>query len=136
MVVSTKTMSRYTFLTIQTEEVMNVPGKIIEVYTNRPFNSERFVALVELDETAVEGREVADLPSDFASDSEGVTETPEPERIEDLTVIDGVGPATAENLAEAGYDQVPKLRAANREALRQIKGVGANTAKNLKDYVE
>lgn len=127
-------MARYTYLTIQTEEVMNVPGKIIEVYTNRPFNSERFVALVELDESAVEGQEVADVPSDFTSDSEGVM--PEPETVDDLADIDGVGPSTAENLEEAGYNQVPKIRAANLEALLQIKGVGEQTAKNIKDYVE
>lgn len=127
-------MSKYTFLTIETEEVMNVPGEIIEVYTNRPFNSERFVALVELDETTVDGREVADVPSEFASDSEGMT--PEPETIDDLTEIDGVGESTAENLAKYSYDQVPKIQAANLEALLQIKGVGENTAKNIKDYVE
>lgn len=127
-------MSKYTFLTIETEEVMNVPGEIVEVYTNRPFNSERFVALVELDETTVEGREVADVPSEFASDSEGVT--PEPETVDDLTDIDGVGTSTADNLANNGYHQVGAILNATVDELTEVKGVGEQTAKNIKKYVE
>ncbi len=131
-------MNRYTFLTIQVEEVMEVPGEIIETYTNRPFSSGQFVALVEL--------------HDSVKDTDGVEETPESEIPEesgenvskrvkdpvpvDYGEIDGVGESTAKNLANIGIKNERDVRKFSTDELEEVDGVGPTTAENIKEYVE
>ena len=49
----------------------------------------------------------------------------------DLTRAPGVGPKTAEKLAEAGFDRLGRLQAATAEDLTAVEGVGAKTAEEL-----
>lgn len=62
------------------------------------------------------------------------TYTPPPETdgstpdVEDLTTIDGVGEATAESLAEAGFGTVADVAAAAPDELTEIRGIGDEQA--------
>lgn len=62
------------------------------------------------------------------------TYTPPPETdgstpdIEDLTTIDGVGEATAESLAEAGFGTVADVATAPPDELTEIRGIGDEQA--------
>ncbi len=49
----------------------------------------------------------------------------------DLTSIEGVGPKTAEQLREAGYDTVEKIAAMTDEEILAIPGIGEKTAKKI-----
>ena len=54
----------------------------------------------------------------------------------DLTVIDGVGEAKAEALAEAGFETVDDVRAASEDDLAEAEGVGAAFAERIKEGAE
>lgn len=53
-----------------------------------------------------------------------------------LVDVDGVGPATAESLREAGYETVTDLRAATRDELTDVDGIGPARADQLKRDVD
>lgn len=110
-------MPRYTFLTIQKDDVFEVPGEIIETYTNNPYSKEQFAALVRLPDNEQEaGKE----------DSERVA----------FDEIDGVGGSTAKNLVVSGYETVEDIQDANIEELSEVSGVGPATAENIQEHVE
>lgn len=73
----------------------------------------------------------------LTSEGTGVTEvdatsaTTEPPTVEDLTRIDGVGEATAENLSAAGFDTVNAIADAPISALVEAEGVGEKRASTL-----
>jgi len=52
----------------------------------------------------------------------------------DLTKVPGVGPKTAEKLAEAGYGRLDVLAAANVEQLTEVEGVGGSTAEAIREW--
>jgi N utilization substance protein A len=52
----------------------------------------------------------------------------------DLTEAPGVGPATAEKLAEAGYDDLARLVDATVEELEAVEGVGPKSAETLLEW--
>jgi predicted flap endonuclease-1-like 5' DNA nuclease len=58
-------------------------------------------------------------------------DTRAPADIEGLTSIDGVGEATAESLAIAGFRSVDDIAAADPEALTEIKGIGDEQAVDI-----
>ncbi len=49
----------------------------------------------------------------------------------DLTIIEGVGQKTAEQLIEAGYDTVEKIAAMSSEDILAIPGIGEKTAQKI-----
>ena len=49
----------------------------------------------------------------------------------DLTIIEGVGQKTAEQLIEAGYDTVEKIAAMSNEDILAIPGIGEKTAQKI-----
>jgi predicted flap endonuclease-1-like 5' DNA nuclease len=51
--------------------------------------------------------------------------------IEGLTAIDGVGEATAESLADAGFQSIADVAAADPGALTEIKGIGSGQAVDI-----
>lgn len=114
-------MTRYTFLTIQNDDVIEVPGEIIETYTNRPHSSPQFAALVKLSE---ESNPVPDEDSEEDSSVAIVWED-----------IDGVGNSTGKNLIVEGYETEESIRNASVEELSDVDGVGESTANNIIEYV-
>lgn len=112
-------MVRYTFLTIEKEDVMDIPGEIVETYTNNPHSREKFAALVKLGESD-------SVQSDDAEDSSPVINYEE---------IDGVGNATAKNLVVAGYETEDDVAGTSVEELSEVDGVGNTTAENIINYV-
>jgi len=50
---------------------------------------------------------------------------------EDLTLIDGVGPKTAEQLREAGYDTIEKIAVMSDEEILAVPGIGEKTAQKI-----
>jgi len=48
-----------------------------------------------------------------------------------LTLIDGVGPKTAEQLRQAGYDTVEKIAAMSDEEILAVPGIGEKTAQKI-----
>ena len=54
----------------------------------------------------------------------------------ELTVIDGVGDAKADALAEAGFESVADVRAADEDDLAEAEGVGAAFAERIKEGAE
>jgi ERCC4-type nuclease len=54
----------------------------------------------------------------------------------DIESIDGIGPKTAEALAEAGIETVGDLRSIERSELYDIEGIGAATASQLLSLVD
>ncbi len=50
---------------------------------------------------------------------------------EDITVIEGVGPKTAELLRAAGYDTIEKISAMTEEQITAVPGIGEKTAKKI-----
>jgi transcription antitermination factor NusA-like protein len=48
-----------------------------------------------------------------------------------LTSIEGVGPKTAEQLMEAGYDTVEKIAAMSDEEILAVPGIGEKTAQKI-----
>ncbi len=67
----------------------------------------------------------------------GTTETESPAEDnslaagKDLTLIDGVGPKTAEQLRQAGYDTVEKIAAMSDEEILAVPGIGEKTAQKI-----
>lgn len=49
----------------------------------------------------------------------------------DLTVIDGVGQKTAEQLKASGYDTVEKIAAMSDEEILAVPGIGEKTAQKI-----
>ncbi|MEK6698122.1 MAG: transcription termination factor NusA [Nitrospirota bacterium] len=49
----------------------------------------------------------------------------------DLTNIEGVGPRTAEQLQEAGYDTIEKIGAMTEQEIMAIQGIGEKTAQKI-----
>ena len=49
----------------------------------------------------------------------------------DLTEAPGIGPKSAEKLAEAGFDRLPALLTATADDLTEVEGIGASTAEAL-----
>ncbi len=56
--------------------------------------------------------------------------------LEEFAQIPGIGKLTAEGLWEAGYTSLDKIRAADEEALLQVKGIGPATAKKVLEYLK
>ncbi|SEO36313.1 Helix-hairpin-helix domain-containing protein [Halogranum amylolyticum] len=54
----------------------------------------------------------------------------------DIESIDGIGPKTAEALADAGVETVGDLRSIDRSELYDIEGIGAATASQLFSFVD
>jgi DNA repair protein RadA len=48
-----------------------------------------------------------------------------------LTSIEGVGPKTAEQLRQAGYDTVEKIAAMSDEEILAVPGIGEKTAQKI-----
>jgi predicted flap endonuclease-1-like 5' DNA nuclease len=96
--------------------------------------------LEEADEEADEAEEDAE---EAAEEPEPEPE-PEPEEAEEptpavgeheLTDISGVGPATAETLADEGYD-VAQIADASAEDLTEVAGIGEKTAESIKEATD
>jgi len=49
----------------------------------------------------------------------------------DLTVVDGVGHKTAEQLRLAGYDTIEKIAAMSDEEILAVPGIGEKTAQKI-----
>lgn len=49
----------------------------------------------------------------------------------ELTKLEGVGPSTAENLREAGFDNPSAILKAGAEGLEEVEGVGPSTAESI-----
>lgn len=54
----------------------------------------------------------------------------------DLTEAPGIGPKSAEKLAEAGYSNLAVLTGASAEQLTEVEGVGASTAATLAEWAQ
>jgi predicted flap endonuclease-1-like 5' DNA nuclease len=65
------------------------------------------------------------------AEAAGTTPGDDAEPASDLTIIEGVGPKTAEQLIEAGYDTVEKIAAMSDEEILAIPGIGEKTAQKI-----
>ncbi len=54
----------------------------------------------------------------------------------DLTEAPGIGPKSAEKLAEAGFDRLPALLTASTDDLTEVDGIGASTAETLAAWAQ
>ncbi|PSG97317.1 30S ribosomal protein S3 [Thermoplasmatales archaeon SW_10_69_26] len=101
----------------------------------------------DVPDSAGPGLEEADEEADEAEEeAEEAAEEPEPEPEEaeeptpavgehELTDISGVGPATAETLADEGYD-VAQIADASAEDLTEVSGIGEKTAESIKEATD
>jgi predicted flap endonuclease-1-like 5' DNA nuclease len=65
-------------------------------------------------------------------EAEAAAPAPAPEEPQsELTGIDGVGPKTAEQLIQAGYDTVAKVAAMSDEEILAVPGIGDRTAQKI-----
>jgi N utilization substance protein A len=84
-------------------------------------------AIVEETRKMAEETEAAEtMQSQGANATGGAAETGE-----DLTVVDGVGPKTAEQLKQAGYDTVEKIASMSDEEVLAVPGIGEKTAQKI-----
>ncbi len=84
-------------------------------------------AIVEETRKMAEETEAAEnLVSETAADAKGTAAG-----IASLTVIEGVGEKTAEQLIEAGYDTVEKVAAMSDEEILAVPGIGAKSAQKI-----
>jgi N utilization substance protein A len=65
-----------------------------------------------------------------------VTQTESLDTEVDLTAAPGIGPKTAAKLAAAGFSTLRALQEATAESLTAVEGVGAQTARDLKEWAE
>ena len=84
-------------------------------------------AIVEETRKMAEEIEAAETMKSQAVDTAAVVI----EQGEDLTVIDGVGPKTAEQLKQAGYDTVGKIADMTDEEILAVPGIGEKTAQKI-----
>ena len=90
------------------------------------------------DEPAAAGEEIDEELSDEtdAAAEAILDEMDDAETGTELTVIDGVGDAKADALAEAGFESVADVRAADEDDLAEAEGVGAAFAERIKEGAE
>jgi small subunit ribosomal protein S3 len=83
----------------------------------------------------------ADIDEELSEETDAeaealVDEMDDAEAGSDLTVIDGVGDAKADALAEAGFESVADVRDASEDDLAEAEGVGAAFAERIKQGAE
>jgi N utilization substance protein A len=84
-------------------------------------------AIVEETRKMAEATEAAEtMQSQGADATDGAAEAGE-----DLTIVDGVGPKTAEQLKQAGYDTVEKIASMSDEEVLTVPGIGEKTAQKI-----
>jgi N utilization substance protein A len=84
-------------------------------------------AIVEETRKMAEETEAAEhLESEIVLDTKGAEAD-----IANLTVIEGIGEKTAEQLIEAGYDTVEKIAAMSDEEILAVPGIGAKSAQKI-----
>lgn len=66
-------------------------------------------------------------------DNDGDPEQPNAEDFDNFASLDGVGPATEDNLYDAGYETFDDLRAASDEDLLAIDGIGQSALDSIQD---
>ncbi|MCK9419480.1 MAG: transcription termination factor NusA [Nitrospirae bacterium] len=110
-------------------------GWKIDILSESEYDQERQKEREQEIEAAIveETRKLAE-ENEAAGNTEAEAATPrrgDAEPGSDLTILDGVGAKTADQLIEAGYDTVEKIAAMSDEDILAIPGIGEKTAQKI-----